>query len=149
MKIITFLLIIAVLIAISCDNSDYSKINSYLKQWTGKYEGTSHHWSSYPAQINGQWQWITDESYNKVLIEVVNSELDSCLNFKIKYNDTILDIKENLLFSKSGFHYSEWGGGSGYGSLSISFKSDTMFYKYFQKCGIPCSSGIDFNILKK
>ena len=124
------------------------EIKSYLSKWVGKYGGTSHHWSSYPAEIDGQLQFITNESFRNVSADVSIGEKDSCLNFKITYNDTILNTKENLLFSTLGVHFSEWGGGSGYGSLYISFKSDSMYYYSFQKCGIPCSSGIGFDIEK-
>jgi hypothetical protein len=66
----------------------------------------------------------------------------------ITYNDTIIDTKENLLFSNFGVHFSQWGYGSAYGSLGIRFKSVSLSFDNYQKCGIPCSSGVDFNIKK-
>ncbi len=63
-------------------------------------------------------------------------------------NQYLVRQKKDILFSTSGVHESEWGGGSGYGSLNISFKNDSLKYTSFQKCGIPCSSGKDFFISK-
>lgn len=150
MKAKLFLCTIVSLIIVSCEKADDVKPIPYLNQWIGNYEGTSHHWSSQPTEINGQWQVITNEAYRKVSVDISIGEQDSCLTFNIIYEDTILDTKENLLFSNLGVHLSEWGGsGSGYGSLNISFKSDSLYYDNFQKCGIPCDSGIDFDIAKK
>lgn len=124
------------------------EIKSYLSKWIGIYRGTSHHWSSYPTEINGQWQFITNESYRKVSVDVRIGVQDSCLNFIITYNDTINDTKENLLFSNLGVHFSQWGSGSGYGSLNINFRPNSLYFDNFQKCGIPCSGGVDFDIQK-
>ena len=124
------------------------EIKSYLSKWIGIYRGTSHYWSSYPSETNGEWQFITNDSYRNVSVDVKYGEQDSCLNFEITYNDSIVDKKENLLFSNVGVHFSQWGGGSGYGSLNINFNSDSLHYDNFQKCGMPCNSGIDFDIKK-
>lgn len=137
--------------AIAYDNNEAKgegeiiiEIKSYLSKWIGTYGGTSHHWSSssYPAQPK------TNDSNRNVSVDVIIGEQDSCLNFVITYNDSIIDIKENLLFSNLGAHFSQRGYGSGYGFLNISFKSVSLHYKKFQKCGIPCSSGINFDIKK-
>jgi hypothetical protein len=141
--------------AIAYDNSGAKgegeiiiEIKSYLSKWIGNYGGTSHHWSSFPTVTNGEWQFITRDSYRNVFVDVIFGEQDSCLNFVIAYNDSIIDTKGNLLFSNIGVHFSQWGGGSGYGSLNISFKYDSLLYNNFQKCGILCDSGIDFDIKK-
>jgi hypothetical protein len=131
------------------EDSILIEIKSYLSKWIGIYGGISHHWSSYPTEINGHWQFITNESYRKVSVDVSLGGQDSCLNFIITYDDTVIDTKENLLFSNSGVHFSQWGGGSGYGSLNIIFKSDSLYFDNFQKCGIPCNSGVDFDIERR
>jgi len=125
------------------------EIKSYLTKWLGIYEGISHHWSTYPCEINDQWQIITNHDYKKVLVNVTKSRQDSCLDFAFTYNDSIMDTMNALKFSVSGIHFSEWGGGSSYGSLNIRFYSDSLNFDYFQKCGIPCGSGIDFVLSKK
>lgn len=124
------------------------EVKSYLTRWLGTYEGTSRHVESYPKIINDQFQLVTNVSYRNVSINVEIGDQDSCLYFLITYNDSIIDTKEDLLFSNLGFHFSQWGVASGYGSLNISFESDSMHYNYFQKCGIPCDSGVDFDIKK-
>ena len=118
------------------------EIKSYLSKWVGVYGGTSYHWRkvSYPL--------INNESFKKVSVDVSIGEQDSCLKFIITYNDTIIGTNVNLLFSNLGVHFSQWGIGSGYGFLKINFKSDSLYYYNFQKCGMPCSSGVDFNIEK-
>ena len=136
---------IILLITISCEKSKENE--SYLSEWEGTYEGTSHHWSSYPG--GGLMDpFIINHSYNKVQVNVSKSETDSCLNFLITYNDSIIEKKIDLKFSVSGKHHSQWGGGSGFGYLDVSFVSDTLHYNYFQKCGIPCSGGTDFVIAR-
>lgn len=124
------------------------EIKSYLSKWIGTYGGTSHYWESSPTKINGEWQITLYDSYENVSVDVVFGEQDSCLNFVITYNDSIIDTKDNLLFSNIGVHHSYWGGGSSQGALNINFKSDSLHYKEFQACGMPCISGIDFNIKK-
>lgn len=142
--------------AIAFDNLNASaeaeiqiQVNSFLTRWIGMYNGISRHWSSYPVQVNGQWQTINNIKYNKVLVNVTKSVRDTCLDFSITYNDSIINTRNGLKFLASGTHFSQWGGGSGYGSLNIGFVRDSLKYNYFQKCGIPCTSGIDFYIGKK
>lgn len=137
--------ILCLLLNFGCETNDE---NSYLSKWTGVYGGTSRHWSTYPSEVNGNWQIITNESNRKVIVDVGKGVQDSSLKFVITYNDSIIVTSENLLFSDEGVHFSQNGGGSGYGSLNIKFTSDSLQYVYFQKCGIPCSSGIDFKIKK-
>lgn len=124
---------------------DEARIDAYLEQWMGYYEGTSHHWMTHPGDMG----WINYSSDRNVLVLVHRSELDSCLNLTITYNDTIINHQNELYFPPDGKHFSQWGGGSSYGSLNIQFEDGMMDYHYFQKCGIPCSSGIEFNIGKK
>jgi len=133
------------LFAIRCEKPNESE--SYLSKWTGTYEGTSHHWYSYPSG-NLTDPFIENHSYEKVQVNVRKSNKDSCLNFLITYNDSVIDKKSDLQFSVSGIHHSQWGGGSGFGSLDIKFVSDTLHYTNFQKCGIPCSGGTDFVIAR-
>ena len=120
------------------------EVKSYLSKWVGVFEGTSHHWSNYPVMVDGEFQLVTNNTYKTVLVNVNQSTQDSCLDFTITYNDTIVETKNDLKFSDSGIHHSQWGAGSGYGSLDINFESDSLYYDYFQQCGIPCQSGIDF-----
>ena len=134
-----------ILFTISCDKTKENE--SYLSKWSGTYEGTSHHWYRYPSG-NLTNPLIENHSYEKVRINVEKSNKDSCLNFLITYNDSVTDMKNDLQFSVSGMHHSEWGGGSGFGSLDVIFGSDTLYYNSFQKCGIPCSSGTDFVIAR-
>lgn len=125
------------------------EIKSYLTKWLGIYKGTSHHWYSYPAEINGQWQLTTNHDYKKVLVNVNKSSQESCLDFVITFNDSLVGTKSGLNFSTTGIHVSQWGAGSSYGSLNISFDGNLLNYKHFQKCGIPCDSGTDFVINKE
>jgi hypothetical protein len=122
------------------------EIKSYLEKWAGSYEGTSDHWISEPCLVNDQWQIINNHSYKKVFVNVNKSSQDSCLYFKITYNDSIIDTKDNLFFSTSGVHISQWGGGSSHGSLHIKFESDSLYYRYSQMCGMSCIGGIKFII---
>jgi hypothetical protein len=117
--------------------------DSHLSPWEGTYEGTAHHWSSYPGG-NPMDPFIENNSYEKVQVIVEQSAADSCLNLRITYSDTVTETRNDLAFSVSGTHQSQWGGGSGYGSLEVRFAADGLHYTLFQKCGIPCSSGTDF-----
>ncbi len=125
------------------------EVKSYLSKWAGSFEGTSHHWIGSPQQVHGEWQYVVNHYYNEVLAEVSLSSQDSCLDFTFTYNDTEVFNNYGLKFLPSGTHYSNWGGGSSYGYLQISFETDSLHYNKFQKCGIPCNSGIDFIIGKK
>ncbi|NOT35779.1 MAG: hypothetical protein HOP11_00205 [Saprospiraceae bacterium] len=137
---------LCLLLSLGCEEENPATF--YLRKWIGVYDGTSRHWSTYPSVVNGNWQIITNESNRKVTVDVGIGVQDSALNFKITYNDSITSISENLLFSNEGVHFAQTGGGSGYGSVNIRFVADSLYYSLFQKCGIPCSSGIDFKIKK-
>ena len=141
-----FLLILALIIVTSCKKEDQTNI--YLNQWIGQYEGASYHWTTKPTQVNGQSQVTTSESYKDVSVEVRKAPIDSCLTFIISYNNSSQDTIYNLSFSGAGSHYSSSGSGSSYGSLSINFESDSLFFSKNQKCGMPCSSGVKFDIKK-
>jgi len=119
---------------------------SYLNQWTGTYEGVSDHWSSYPQYIDTVLTFVSNHDTQDVWVIMQLGSLDSCLNLRIVYDQTTVITNENLKFSAIGSHYSSWGGGSGAGFLSVKFINDSLHYNYSQKCGIPCNSGINFNI---
>jgi len=36
------------------------------------------------------------------------------------------------MISAEGIHFSEWDGGSSYGSLSLKFVDDSLYYEYSQ-----------------
>lgn len=122
------------------------EVKSFLSKWIGMYRGISHHLSASITQVNGKLQYVTTDITRNVSVNVKFGMQASSLNFEIKYDDSILDKKENVLFSNKGDHFSSWGGGSSYGSLSIKFTVDSLYYDAFQKCGIPCSDGISFDI---
>lgn len=115
---------------------------AYLDQWVGIYVGISYHWSTHPVDTI----MVTNEQYKVVIVDVQKNESESSLDFTLTYNDGIIDNRDKIKFTTSGTHSSNWGGGSGYGSLDIDFKSDSLHYDYYQKCGIPCNSGIEFKI---
>jgi hypothetical protein len=117
---------------------------SYLFKWTGTYQGLSDHWISYPTEVNGQWQYVTNHTYKNAVVTVTMSNQVSCLDIAISYDSAAAEISSGLNFSSSGNYFNQWGGGSGYGSLTIKFSGESITYNYYQKCGIPCSSGIDF-----
>ncbi len=119
-------------------------IKSYLAKWIGNYTGNSDHWISSPNFVNEQWILTTRHSYKKVVVNVSKSNRDSCLDFRITYNDSIVDNEEGLKFSVVGIHSSQWGGGSSHGSLKIAFEPDSLHYRYFQNCGMVCLDGIEF-----
>jgi hypothetical protein len=123
--------------------------NDYLKQWVGSYEGSSYHWSNYPRIVNGQMQIVTNDTNLQVKVDVQMGSVDSSLIFMIAYSDSTFETHTDLFFDSTGSHFSEWGGGSSYGSLTIDFSTDQLSYDKFQKCGIPCNSGINFNIVKE
>ncbi len=125
------------------------EIQSFLSKWMGVYEGSAHHWRTYPAEINGQWQIVEEQSYEKVVVVVKKSSQKACLDFTFTYNDSNTSTQNDILFSSSGNHHSQWGAGSGYGTLNITFHPNSLEYWSQQKCGIPCDSGTDFNISKK
>lgn len=144
-KILLILCISIVFFSCKKDEEKNEEKTSYLDQWVGKYKGTSHHWSTYPSDTI----LITNDEYKEVSVEVKKNETGSSLDLTLTYNDGNVDFKNGLEFSSSGHHFSKWGGGSGYGSLTIDFMSNSLCYDYFQKCGIPCDSGIDFTIKKE
>ncbi len=85
-----------------------------------------------------------------VTVDVQRGSKDSTLNFLFTYNDTVFVARNDLPISNDYTYFDAWGGGSSYGSLHIQFKSDSILsYNLFQKCGIPCSSGEDFEISRK
>lgn len=120
---------------------------SYLDQWTGVYEGTSHHAYSHPS-CPGYTCYVTDHFYKSVVVTVELGTIDSCVNLTIVYDTTTTNIMSNLKVSALGRHYSSWGGGSGAGHLNMSFSSDTLSYNKFQQAGMVSSSVIDFKIKK-
>lgn len=135
-------LLVVLFLFISCQK-DSNDPSTYLDPWLGIYQGTSHHWISYPSDTT----FVTNHSYRSVMVEVVKGNMDSTVNLQIVYNDTITELKTDLKVSFTGHHFSQWGGGSGYGSLTFDFRNDSLIYNYFQKCGIPCNSGIDFKLI--
>jgi len=114
---------------------------SYLDAWTGTYTGQARRWTEWPQYFN--------ESNHKIDVLVEKGEGDSLLNITFTYDDTLVSVKNDLKFSASGIHQDSWGGGSGYGSISIRFDSVYLHFDYFQKCGIPCSSGENFIAVRK
>lgn len=128
--------------------SDLQPDADYLSNWTGAYEGVSNHWRAAPSQNDTGWTFLETHEDKAVLVTVQQGTLDSCLTLTITYNQSKVVTNENLKISFLGTHYSSWGGGSGAGHLSVTFTDDSLHYHYFQKCGIPCSSGIDFSIRK-
>lgn len=121
---------------------------NYLDQWVGTYQGVSEHWSSYPAQVNGQWQFINNSTIKNVIVNVSKNSSDSTLDILVTYENTTPQNNTNLYFNDLGVYNKSWGGGSSYGSLNFTFHSDSLKEVYFQKCGIPCNSGINYNIKK-
>jgi hypothetical protein len=85
-------------VVVSCNKADDIEPISYLDQWTGNYEGTSHHWSSYPGA--GYQEWHDNHFYKKVRVNVSKSSQDSCLDLRITYNDSVIVTREDLKFSK-------------------------------------------------
>lgn len=141
MKCKTVFLLVIFLTALSC-NKEADNTTTYLSAWFGLYQGTSHHWSSFPSDT----AFITNHFWRNVSVEVQMGAIDSTIDLRIVYNDSIIDLKPDLKISANGHHFSQWGGGSSYGSLTFDFRNDSLIYHYFQKCGIPCSSGIEFNL---
>ena len=125
------------------------EIKSYLTKWLGTYEGTSHHWCHSLYLIDTQYQYITDHYYKTVFVNVDLAHSDSCLNLNITYSDTISDTEENVKFFTSGDHFSDWGGGSGYGYMRIIFDSDSLRYNKMQQSGMTHSTGTSFVIGRK
>lgn len=137
-----------ILFGSSCEyRNDYDQ--AYLESWLGDYEGVAYSYSSYPREVNGQYEYHTDQYYNKVYVLVTKGSQDSTMNLKISLGDSSIQNKTGLKFSVDGTHSSTWGSGSSYGSINIKFFKDSMSYKFFQKCGIPCNSGTDFVIQKR
>lgn len=119
---------------------------SYLDQWTGDYEGNSHHWVTVPS--SDLTSLVTTHTYRQVAVHVERSSLDSCLNFTVTYTGLNTEHRNDLKFTTSGHHSSYWGNGSGSGYLSVNVDSDSLQYNLSQHCGMPCQSGIAFNIAK-
>lgn len=138
MKKTLCLLAACLILALSCkkENGKPPQGLSYLDAWTGAYTGQARRWTEWPQYFS--------ESYHKIDVLVEKGEGDSLLNLTFTYNDTLVSVKNGLKFSASGIHQDSWGGGSGYGSISIRFDSVYLHFNYFQKCGIPCSSGEEF-----
>lgn len=123
-------------------------VSNFLDQWVGNYQGVSEHWSSYPSMVNGQWQIINNSVTKNVSVSVSKNPSDTTLDLIILYENSNPEYKTNLNFNSSGTHNNSWGGGSSYGSNYYNFHSDSLKQTYFQKCGIPCNSGINYNIKK-
>jgi hypothetical protein len=125
----------------SCEEEEDT--NRYLKPWLGKYEGSAHSWSASP---DPDWNMEYRESFPTVSVEVVQGEADSTVVLHMVFNDSMELSTEALIISDSGTYYANWGGGSSFGSLSVKFLNDSLYYISFQKCGVPCSSGRDYII---
>lgn len=128
--------------------SDLQPDPDYLSNWTGSYEGVSDHWIAHPCQTDTGWTFLETHEDKAVFVGVQQGTLDSCLTLTITYDQTTVVTDENLKISILGAYDTSWGGGSGYGSLTVQFDDDSLHYRYFQKCGIPCSSGINFSVRK-
>jgi hypothetical protein len=132
------LVLMAIILLTSCKKEDEGF--AYLEQWLGTYTGTSHHWSSYPSDT----AWIENNEYKDVVVDVEKGSRDSTVLLVMTYDDASVDSVKDLKISASGRYFSEWGAGSSYGSRTVQFNDNKMHYDLFQKCGIPCSSGMDF-----
>ena len=72
-KLIFFCVLI---IFMTCQKNVDIELTSYLDEWLGVYEGTSHHWYSF---YNGFEAEIT-HTYRNVSVEVQLGSLDSTMN---------------------------------------------------------------------
>ena len=71
------------------------------------------------------------------------------VNITLSFDDSTVEEKQDIKFDNLGEYFTEEGFASGYSSLSIVIKNDSMYYSAFTKCGIPCSEGLSFVIKKK
>ncbi len=135
----SYLFFCILLLSYSCskDNKD-----DFLDQWIGVYEGTADQWSSYP----GDSSFIESHEFKGVIAEVKKATIESAVNITLTFDSAQVKIYSDLVIDQQGHHFSEWGGGSGYGSLNLQFESDSLDFELFQKCGIPCDSGTKFKI---
>lgn len=139
----SLLIVFVLTLTMSCEKIDNS---SYLDKWVSVYAGTSHHWGNYPVSMDS---FVRTQKYKHVLAEVGKGDFDSTLNLTLIFDSITTITHIDLKFSDSGNHFSDSGGGSSYASLDIYFIADSLYYKSFNKCGIPCSVGVDFSIKKE
>jgi hypothetical protein len=128
----------------SCHKDEFNQ-DSYLVKWTGSYSGSSLEWSSYPDE-NFQFQY--SEEVQNVSISVKEASRDSIINIQIYFGSGDEQLIDSLKINPDGSHFSDWGGGSGYGFYQLQFTEDSLKIEYFQKCGIPCSSGLIIDAAK-
>lgn len=139
------MLFVNILLA-SCTKSDSDpQLDKYLNKWIGSYEGISHSWVTSPRDTI----MVTTNSYNDIFIEVKESKKDSILTFVYKDKDNNITGQSEYKIPPSGYYYSQWGAGSGYGTVSIQFDPTSLAYRSYQKCGIPCDSGTDYYLKKR
>lgn len=123
-------------------------VKSYLEKCFGKYEGKTLLWSTYPKNVNGNLILCNDSTITMVSVEVIAGTQDSSLNIQINRSGRNPENIQNLFLPIHYTYFSSSGGGSSYSSLQIIFRNDSMIFNRFQKCGIPCSQGEVFNIIK-
>lgn len=147
MIIKTYSLFFVIVLCISCQKNDDTnpEQTSYLNEWLGEYEGTSHHWFSF---YNGFEAEIT-HTYRNICVDVQIGSLDSTLNFTITYDEVDHQSFNDLEFTTLGYYHTQWGSGSSAGSRSIQFRPDSLQYESSSHAGIATRSGIDFNIGRK
>lgn len=146
MKNTLFIFLFAAILMLSCTKSDDEpRLDSYLNKWLGSYEGTSHSWQTSPSSN----AMVTTNTYSDIFIEVKKSKKDSILTLVYKDKDKNVTGQCEYKILPSGYYYSDWGAGSSYGTMSIQFNSNSLTYRSYQKCGIPCDSGTNYDLVKK
>ena len=110
--------------------------------WLGDYEGLAHYYHFDPLNL-------AVEYYKKIQVNVNENSSDGTIRLVLTHEDGSVVVNDNLDFSIAGQYFNQHGYGSAYGNLNIKFVQDSLNYRYFQKCGIPCDSSLDFVIGKK
>ena len=112
----------------------------YLSKYVGAYSGEKMYYRVvYPP--TGQPAY-GDTTYMDVTAQVYLGNEDSTLTIEfLNDKDSVFRTYDNIKFDSVPSHRESWGGGSSFGSRSITLWPDSFEYGMFSKCGRPCNSG--------
>ena len=110
-------------------------------QWLGTHDGTALRWTE---TFGVDFEFVRTESSQAVTVEIRPGTAPGSVDMELQYEDGPTRTHTDLLLPEDERYTENWGAGSQAGSLSIELHADSLSYARRQKCGIPCTSGVEW-----
>ena len=114
------------------------------EQWLGTHAGSALFWTEQPG---AGYQIVRTEAHRSVTLALTPGAVTGTIDVQLT-DDGESRTHEALLFDEAGDYGTSWGGGSQLGSLVMHLHADSLAYQYRQKCGIPCTRGVELTLRK-